>query len=266
MLRIVTDDRGRAAGVEYRDESGELQLQPAGVVIVATYTYENVRLLLLSTTQMFPDGLANNNGQVGRYYMAPSYPGATGVFPGMTLNQMSGAGSQAASIDDFNGDNFDDTGLGFIRGGVLAAGMAEASPIGISRNVPPGMPTWGSEYQRWLHDNALSIGTFGLQLEVLPYEDNFMDLDPEATDPDGVPVIRVTFEIKDNERAAGEYIIGKAEEILKEMGAEQTSVVDRYCLAHEVPNLAILGASSFPSTTGYNPTQTVQACAWYATE
>ena len=284
VMRILTDDQGRATGVEYRDENGDMQVQPAGIVIVATYTYENVRLLLLSTSEQFPDGLA--------YYMSHSYPGATGVFPGMVLNQMSGTGSQATSIDDFNGDNFDHTGLGFIRGGVMAAGMSEATPIGTSRSVPPGMPTWGAEYKRWLHEHSLSIGGIGVQLEVLPYEDNFMDLDPEVTDEDGVPVIRLTFEIKDNERKASEYILAKAEALLKEMGAEQTwvtpadtlavnshayggtragddpatSVVDQHGFAHDVPGLAILGASCFPSTTGYNPTQTVQAWAWRTAE
>ena len=292
VMRILTDDQGRATGVEYRDEHGETQVQPAGVVIVATYTYENVRLLLLSASERFPDGLANSTGQVGRYYMAHTYPGATGIFPGMVFNQLSGTGSQATSIDDFNGDNFDHTGLGFIRGGVMAAGMAEASPIAMSRNVPPGMPTWGAEYKRWLHDNALSIGAIGVQLEVLPYEDNSMELDPEVTDPEGVPVIRLTFEIKENEHRASEYIMARAEEILKAMGAEQTwvtqadtlainshayggtragddpatSVVDEYCLTHDVPNLAIMGASCFPNTTGYNPTQTVQAWAWRSAE
>lgn len=292
VMRILTDEDGRASGVEYRDESGETRVQPAGVVIVATYTYENVRLLLLSTSERFPDGVANNGGQVGKYYMAHSYPGASGHFPGMILNQMSGTGSQATSFDDFNGDNFDHTDLGFIRGGIVAAGMGEASPIGASRSLPPGVPAWGAEYKRWLHENALSVGGFGIQLEVLPYEDNFLDLDPEATDEDGVPVVRVTFEIKDNERAAGAWIQERCEEILREMGAETTwsvpvdtlainshayggtragddpatSVVDANMLTHEVPNLAVFGASSFPSTGGYNPTQTVQAWSWRAAE
>lgn len=224
--------------------------------------------------------------------MAHSYPGATGLFAGERLNRLSGTFAQCTSMDDLNGDNFDHSGLGFLRGGIVSAGMAESTPIATSRVVPPGTPAWGSAYKRWLHDNALATASIGAQLEVLPYEANFVDLDPETKDPLGLPVARVTFDLMDNERAAGAYIIAKLEEVLTEMGASQTwsvpvsplainshayggtrmgddpatSVVDKYGLAHEAPNLAILGASIFPSTTGYNPTETLQAHAWYAAD
>jgi gluconate 2-dehydrogenase alpha chain len=195
-------------------------------------------------------------------------------------------------IYDFNGDNFDHSEPGFIRGGIVSFGASEATPIGLSRTAPPSVPGWGSEYKRWVVEGAQSIAGCLMQLEVLPYEDNFLDLDPEVTDPDGVPVIRVTFDIKENEYAAAEYFLPRFEEIFREMGAAEawstpvaampilshayggtragddpaTSVVDRNCLAHEVPNLAVLGASCFPSTAGYNPTETVEAWAWMAAE
>ena len=292
VTKLLSNDNGRVTGVEYLDADGQTVEQPAGVVILATYVYENVRLLLLSTSATYPDGLANNGGQVGKYYMSHAYPGATGLFAGERLNRLSGTFAQCTSMDDLNGDNFDHTGLGFIRGGIVSSGMGEATPIGASRLIPPGTPGWGSAYKRWLHDNAQAVGGIGAQLEVLPYEANFLDLDPEATDDLGMPVVRVTFDLMDNEREAGAYIIAKLEEVLTAMGASEvwsapvsplainshayggtrmgddpaSSVVDKYGLAHEAPNLAILGASTFPSTTGYNPTETLQAHAWYAAE
>lgn len=292
VFRVLVDDDGKASGVEYRGEDGEMYVQPAGVVILATYTYENVRMLLYSASEQFPNGLANNSGQVGKYFMAHAYPGVNGFFPGQKFNHLSGTGSQNTSIDDLNADNFDHTGLGFIRGSIIQAGPAESTPIGQSRVLPPGVPQWGPEYKRWLQENAQSVASITTQQEVLPYEDNFLDLDPDVTDPDGVPVVRVTFDLKENEHRLWDYLRPRIEEILKEMGATEvwsgplepmavnshayggtragddpeTSVVDRYCLAHEVPNLAVLGASAFPSTSGFNPTETVQAWAWYAAE
>lgn len=292
VFRVMVDENGKATGVEYRGEDGQMYVQPAGVVILATYTYENVRLLLLSTSDQFPNGLANNSGQVGKYYMAHAYPGVNGFFPGKTLNQLSGTASQNTSMDDLNADNFDHTGLGFIRGSIIQAGPSESGPIAQSRVIPPDVPQWGSEYKRWLHENALSVSAVTTQQEILPYEDNFLDLDPAVTDPDGVPVIRVTFDHKENEERLWDYLRPRIEDILREMGATEvwsdpltplpinshayggtragddpaTSVVDRHMMAHEVPNLGIFGASCFPSTTGLNPTETVQAWAWFAAE
>ncbi len=292
VFRILTDESGNASGVEYRNEAGEMVIQPAGVVVLAAYTYENTRLLLLSESEQFPNGLANNSGQVGKYFMGHALPSVNAFFPGMNFNGMSGTASQNTSMDNLNGDNFDHTDLDFIRGSIVQAGAGESNPIGASRNIPPGVPTWGAEYKAWLKENSLGVAAITTQQEVLPYHDNFMDLDPDVVDPDGVPVVRVTFEIKDNEYKAWEYISARITEILETMGAEATwenpvssipvnshayggaragddpavSVVDRYCLAHEVPNLAIMGASAFPSTSGYNPTETLQAWAWLSAE
>jgi gluconate 2-dehydrogenase alpha chain len=255
--------------------------------------YENVRLLFLSTSDAFPDGLANNNGQLGKHYMSHAYASSLGLFPGTRLNLWSGTTGQAAAMDDLNGDNFDHDGLSFIRGAVIFASNGNL-PIGQSRTLPPGTPQWGAAYKRWVHDNADSIGSVFAQVEPQPYEQNFLDLDPEVKDPLGVPVIRVTYNLGENEIAAARYIVGKMDEMLKEMGATEiwpgypidlplpinshayggtrmgddpaTSVVNKYGLAHEASNLAILGGSSFPGSSGYNPTETIEAHAWYAAE
>jgi gluconate 2-dehydrogenase alpha chain len=156
------------------------------------------------------------------------------------------------------------------------------------------MPTWGSGYKQWLRDNGDSVGMVFAQVEPLPYESTFLDLDPDVKDPMGVPVVRVTYDLNDNEIAAQTYIAAKLDEILKQMGASTTwpgfppglplpinshayggtrmgddpatSVVDKYGLAHEAPNLMVLGGSVFPASSGYNPTETIEAHAWYAAE
>jgi gluconate 2-dehydrogenase alpha chain len=293
VMRILSNDRGQVTGVEYLDESGELQVQPAGVVILSCYIYENVRLLLLSRSDSYADGLANNHGQVGKNYMSQTYAVHAGLFPGKRLNTFSGAGGQAIAMDDFNGDNFDHTGLDFIRGAVIFAGILNL-PIGMSRNVAPGVPQWGAAYKRWMHENADSVGTVYAQVEPLPYEGVFLDLDPQATDPLGDPVVRDTYELHENEINPARFMDHKLAELLNAMGATETwstfpvgtplpvnthayggtrmgddpssSVVTKYGLSHEAPNLMILGGSTFPGSAGYNPTETLQAHAWYAAD
>jgi gluconate 2-dehydrogenase alpha chain len=293
VMKILSNDKGQVTGVQYLDANGELQEQPAGVVILSTYVYENVRLLLLSSSDSYKNGLANNGGNVGKWYMAHSYGGAYGLFPGQKFNLLSGTGSQGVNIDDFNSDNFDHTGLGFIRGALVTIGQAESTPIGRSNLVAPGQKGWGSSYKQYVRDNMQSLSSLFSQLEVLPYDANFLDLDPDATDDLGMPRIRITFSLGENEKKAAQYILPKLDAALKAMGATPTwfypdpatipinshayggtrmgddpatSVVDKYGLSHEAPNLMVLGASNWCSATGYNPTETVYAHSWYAAD
>lgn len=291
VMQILSNDNGHVTGVQYLDDKGNLLEQPAGVVILSAYVYENVRLLLLSKSKAYANGVANNHAQVGKYYMAHAYVTGYGQFQGKRLNLFSGTTGQGTEMDDLNGDNFDHTGLGFIRGALVSVGN-EARPISMSQTLPPGMKGWGADYRKWLRENANSVGTVGGQMEVLPYQANFLDLDPDKKDPLGVPVVRITFDFYNNEKAAGQYLVGKMVGIAKAMGATSTwgyppvpipinthayggarmgddpasSVVGKYSLAHEAPNLAVLGGATFCSTTGYNPTETIEALAWYSAE
>lgn len=171
---------------------------------------------------IFKNGLGNNAGNVGKWYMAHSFGGAYGLFPGQNFNTLSGTGSQSIAMDDLNGDNFDHTGLGFIRGAICNVSQAEATPIARSSLLPPGQAGWGSSYKKFIKESAQSIASIFTQLEVLPYDANFLDLDPDAKDDLGMPIIRLTFNLYDNEHAANTYLNGKLEEALKAMGATQT--------------------------------------------
>jgi gluconate 2-dehydrogenase alpha chain len=290
VTRIDVDDQGLASGVTFIRDGVE-HFQPAKVVLVATFTYENTRLLLLSKSAAYPDGLSNNHGQVGKHYIAHVVPFAYGLFPDRRLNVFNGVGSQVTCIDDWNADNFDHSGLGFLSGGVMTA-MHEVMPVAFARwPVPPGVPRWGSGWKQWVHANAQSVGAVFTQFDALPYESNFMDLDPTVVDRDGFPVIRVTHKLHPNEEQAYRFIMDKSHDWLRAAGATEvweypiklvegrhcyggtrmgddpdSSVVDRYGLSHEVPNLGLLGASTFPSAGGHNPTLTLQAHAWFAAQ
>jgi gluconate 2-dehydrogenase alpha chain len=293
VLNINSNDQGKVTGVTYLDADGNEIEQEAGLVILSTYVYENVRLLLLSTSGYYPNGLLNSNGQVGKHYMSHAYVARNGLFPGKRLNLWSGTTGQAVAMDDLNGDNFDHTGLGFIRGAVIFASNGNL-PIGQSRVVPPGVPSWGADYKTWLHENAGSVGSVFAQVEPQPYEAYFLDLDPDVKDPVGLPVIRVTYSLGENEVKAGKYIDQKLDEMLKAAGASETwpnfpagvpvpinshayggtrmgtddtaAVVDQYGISFESRNFVVLGGSTFPGSSGYNPTETIEAHAWYAAD
>lgn len=287
VTEVLVDGEGRARGVRYVRRGTEY-VQPADVVLLAGYLYENVRLLLMSTSRAYRDGLANNHGQVGKHYISHMYGGVDGIFPGKRLNRYSGTGAQRTTTERWSDDNFDHTGLGFIGGGVIDARM-EQKPISTARFATPTGARWGSEWKQFLAQNANSIGSIGTQIESLPYEDNFLDLDPVAKDAWGQPVLRVTFDLHEQEKLRHAFIQRKATRWLEEAGGTNrvvsfpavpvgvnshayggarmgndpdTSVVDKWCMAHEVPNLAILGGATFPNSGTHNPTQTIQAMAW----
>ena len=191
-MRVTTDERGIATGVEYLTHDG-MHFQPAHVVVLAAYTFENVRLLLLSRGPCCPAGLGNNAGQVGRYYMARQLRAVSGMFGRHRLNRFIGSSAQGHTIDDFNADHFDHTGLGFIRGGRITM-PNNFVPIVNSATIPPDVPRWGSAHKAFLVHAYHHIATATVDAETLPYDANTLDVDPRARDSRGIPVIRVTFD------------------------------------------------------------------------
>jgi gluconate 2-dehydrogenase alpha chain len=286
VVRIEVDATGLATGVTYVKDGREL-FQPAGAVLLGAFTYENTRLLLLSSSSAFPHGLSNNHGQVGKHFVAHVTPHVFGVFPGRRLNVFSGPWSQATCVDDWNGDNFDHTGLGFLGGGMLSASH-ELKPIAIARGpLPRSVGRWGTAWKAWLASHAQSIAAVTGQFDALSYETNSLDLDSHRRDPYGLPVVRVTHRLGPNELRGAEFLRDKLRLWLDEAGAAETwwtddlpvegrhsyggtrmgvdpdgSVVDSFGFSHEVPNLGVLGTSVFPTAGGHNPTLTLQALAW----
>jgi gluconate 2-dehydrogenase alpha chain len=290
--RIEVDANGRASGVTYLTDGVEY-LQPAKVVFLASYTYENVRLLLLSKSKAFPNGLSNNHSQVGRHYFS-HHQGApvTALFP-FDLDSWYGLPAQGVAVDDWADDNFDHADADFIGGGNLWV-YSDRRPIQAAGMSTFGQaPRWGSAWKRFVHENADRTNTAYIQKTTLPYEDNYLDLDPAVKDPLGDPVIRITAEYKENERKIAAFTQDKMEQWYRDAGAiaiqraplggamppathayggtrmgdqVETNVVDRWSFSHEVPNLGILGASTMGTSGARNPTLTVQALAWRAAE
>ncbi len=291
VTKIECDANGKVTGVTYVTGKEEF-FQPAKAVLLASYTYENSRLLLLSTSKAFPKGLSNNHGQVGRHYLSHAQGGAvTALFP-FNLNSWYGLPAQGVAIDNWADDNFDHAGLDFIGGGNLWV-YSDRRPIAAANmNTFGRTPGWGRQWKAFVKENADRVNTAYLQKTTLPYEDNYLDLDPVVKDPLGFPVCRITADYKDNERKISDFIQEKMELWYRAAGAidivrgplgtmgvnthayggtrmgdnAETNVVDRHGFSHEVPNLGVLGASVMGTSGAHNPTLTAQALAWRTAE
>ena len=292
VTRILTDNNGKATGVQYLRD-GQEYFQPARVVFLASQTYENVRLLLLSKSKDYPNGLSNNHGQVGKHYMG-HWAGreVTALFP-FDLNIWQGAFAQGVVINNWADDNFDHSGLGFIGGASLTVNH-EVHPIaGAAMPAFGRAPAWGPKWKAFFRENAGRWFGVYAQCNTFPYENTYLDLDPEVKDRVGNPVCRITSGPKENEPRASAYAAARAAEWLRAAGAIEvvttpnaegpvlsthavggtrmgdnpdTNVVDKWGFSHETPNLGILGGSVMGTHGARNPTETIQALSWRTAE
>lgn len=290
-----TADGSRASGVTYVDTSGEVIFQPAEIVVLCAYPLQNTRLLLLSEIGT-PYDPRSGEGVVGKNYCYQVMSSVTVFFEEEHTNGFVGAGALGMAVDDYNGDNFDHSGLGFIGGGYIACHTTNARPIE-SHPVPDGVPNWGSRWKRAVRENFLKTADVGVHGASMAHRGNHLDLDPTYTDARGRPLLRMTYDFTLNDRRLTAHLTPVAEEIARGMGGREikvnarrgsydtipyqtthntggtimgtdpaTSVVNRYCQSWDLPNLFVSGAGLFPQNAGYNPTATVAALAYWSAE
>jgi gluconate 2-dehydrogenase alpha chain len=293
VYRLNTDNSGRATGVSYYGPDGSENTIEAEIVILAPFIYDIVRLLMLSKTAKFPNGVGNSSGHLGKHMMAHISSRVFAGFDGRYVNIFMGPSAQKHTLDDFNADNFDHSGLNFIRGAQIsvAPADAEAGPIGTAMSLvpPPGTPRWGAAYRDFAAKYFNRYAGVVAQTENLPYADQAIDLDPNVRDMYGLPAPRVTYNWRrPNELARIEFLTQKLEGIAHAMGATKvwrgnlnsgapgshhqggarmgsdpkTSVVNRYSQSWDVPNLFLMGSATHPTMAGFNPTLTIQALAY----
>ncbi len=292
VLKVELDpSRKRATGVTYVDEQGKTQTQSAEIVILAAYSLHNVRLMLHSGIGTPYDPMTGK-GTVGKNYAYQITSSVSVFFDDKLMNPFIGAGALGMIIDDFNGDNFDHSGLGFIGGGYIGVVGTGARPIE-THPTPEKTPAWGSAWKKALAENYLKTTTINTHGAVMSHRGNYLDLDPNYRDIFGRPLLRMTFDFTDNEHKMSDYLTDRAVDIAKRMGAREnaphkrsghysivpyqtthntggaimgtdptTSAVNRYLQSWDVPNLFVHGASAFPQNAGYNPAGTVSALVY----
>jgi len=288
---LVDPNTGKARGISFVDAVNHRTYEAkAKVVILAASTLESARLLLLSKSRQYPNGIANSSGHVGHNFCEHVMgPGVTGM-----VKELVGA---APTLDDGKPGGFyvprfrnlQDKQPGFIRG----YGFEGGSGFSIFPDGAWGTPGFGGQFKKTVREHAgafISMGGFG---EVLARYENYMDLDPEVQDSWGIPVLRFHYQFGDNEKKmcedmavagremfeqAGIEVIGVDKNILTEgwsihelgtarMGTDpKTSVLNQFQQSHDVRNLFVVDGSSHVSASCQNPTWTIMALAWRSCE
>jgi choline dehydrogenase-like flavoprotein len=287
VFRLETDAAGRVRRALYRDAAGREHEQRARAFVVSANGAETARLLLRSTSSLFPQGLANASGAVGRHLMFNGQTYAYGLFE-HPLNEY-----KSVQVTRILHDFYDsDPARGFYGGGGIDARMS-LGPIQFGLwGLPAGTQPWGAEYKRMLRDYYTHTVEINGHTTSLPLETNSVSLDPEVTDKWGEPAIRVTYRDHPDDLATMRFMQDRSVELLEAAGAQRiwrtpiaetnigahllgtcrmgddpaTSVVDRYHRAHDVRNLFLCDGGSFVTSGRGQPTMTIQALAFRASE
>ncbi|MED1952189.1 GMC family oxidoreductase [Brevibacillus centrosporus] len=297
-VRRILHNGNKATGVMYTDvTTGEELEQPADIVVLTSYVFNNARLLLMSKLGR-PYDPATGKGVIGKNYAYQVIRGgAVGFFDDKEFNLYAGAGSLAMCLDDYNGDNFDHKDLNFIHGANISLSQLGLRPIA-NNKVPEGTPSWGKDFKAASLKYANRFLSVGAQGASMPFRHHFLDLDPTYKDVFGDPLIRITYDFEEQDRQLAAYCADKCGEIVKEMGATEkieinkklgpyditpyqsthntggvimgaspdTSAVNNYLQMWDAENVFVVGASSFAHNSGYNPTGTMGALSYRAAE
>jgi choline dehydrogenase-like flavoprotein len=285
VVQVETDKRGRATGVRYFDRDKRERFQKAKAVILSANGAETPRLLLTSANGMFPQGLANSSGLVGKYLMFNFTMRTHAVFE-HELNEFKSVQCSRIVHDFYDSD----PQRGFYGGGGIDSRIGP-QPIIWADRVGEDEQLWGSAYKARLAEfpRSMQAASHGTSL---PVETNSVELDPELKDAWGMPAMRVTYKDHPDDLATMRFMQARAAEIMEAAGAVKVtnaavkpqtsslhllgtcrmgndpakSVVDRYHRSHDVPNLFLCDGSSLVTSGRGQPTLTIQALAFRAAE
>jgi choline dehydrogenase-like flavoprotein len=284
VAQITLDEKGRANGAIYiRD--GKEYFQAASLVIIAANGIGTPRLLLMSTSNRFPDGLANSSGLVGKRLMLHPYSTAVGLYEEDLEDWLGPAGEYIGSMQFYETD----ASRGFVRGAKWML-MPTGGPLNTVTRWMDGEGVreeelWGAAFAEKMKQSIGRMIQWAIIPEDLPEESNAVTLSSELKDSDGLPAAKINYRVSQNTRRMIDFHLARAIESHEAAGATktwipvrnftsghntgtakmgndpETSVVDKYGRAHDVPNLYIIDGSVFPTSTGVNVTPTICALA-----
>ncbi len=287
VREISVDNSGRVTGVVYFDAQKREIRQRAKAVVLSANGSESARLLLMSKSARFPNGLANSSGMVGKHVMFGNTVNVSAPFE-HPLNEYKGVISGAGIVDYVHSD----PKRGFYGGGRMTArGYLTPLELGLE-GLSPDAPRWGAGYKQALREEANHRMTITSFVTQLPLETNYVDLDPDVKDSWGLPAMRITSSAHADDKKNMEFFRQKSIEVLEAAGAKKvwappvsesrggahnrgtcrmgndpkTSVVDKYHKAHDVPNLFVVDGSNLVTGGRNHPTLTIEALAFRASE
>jgi len=291
VSRVHTNAAGRVTEVVYWDEESVERAQRAKAVILCANGAETPRLLLMSESALFSDGLANTSGFVGQNLMFNGHSSVTGLF-GAPVNAWKSVPTTRVVHDFYELD----PNLGFYGGGGIdGRHPTRGVPLGfglVSGQVFDG-PSWGVGYKNNLAYEFSHVAAFNGHTTSLPQGSNNVTLDPTYKDKFGRPAIRCTYMDHEDDLATMRWFLNKSTELMEAAGAVKiagtypetgqegsshllgtcrmgddpnTSVIDSNNRSHDVPNLFMCDGSTLVTSGRGQPTMTIMALAFRAAE
>ncbi|MBP1326704.1 choline dehydrogenase-like flavoprotein [Leucobacter exalbidus] len=288
VREVTVNKRGLATGATWIDAEGKEHHTSAKTVIVCGNGIGTPRLLQMSTSSLFPDGLANSSGLVGKNLMMHPFVGVLGIYEENLESWMGPLGANLYSLQ------FAETDLsrGFQRGAKWAA-MGIPGPMDVLERYSdlPLAERTGAAGQRIVERALGKSFEWTASIEDMPSESNFVSLSKDLTDGSGLPAPKITYRLSDDSKRNLDWNVERMEEAHMAAGAIETktvpwmpavgwhtlgtaragndperSVVDGFGRSHDVPNLFVMDGSVFTTSSSVNPTPTIAAFAARAAE
>ena len=291
VSRVHTNEAGRVTEVVYWDEESVEQAQRSKAVILCANGAETPRLLLMSESAMFPDGLANSSGFVGQNLMFNGYASAVGLFDA-PVNAWKSVPTTRVVHDFYELD----PNIGFYGGGGIdGRHPTRGAPLdfGLDSGQLFDGPRWGIDYKNNLAHEFSHVAAFDGHTTSLPLASNNVTLDPTYKDKFGRPAIRCTYMDHEDDLATMSWFLDKNTELMEAAGAikmagsypeggqegnvhllgtcrmgddPSTSVINSNNRSHDVPNLFMCDGSTLVTSGRGQPTMTIMALAFRAAD
>jgi choline dehydrogenase-like flavoprotein len=301
MVREVTvDAQGKASGVHYIDKLTRVDHHvTAKVVVLAASACETSRIMLNSKSTLFPNGIANGSGVVGKYLMDTVGAGLSAQIPRLEglppINEDGAAGIHMYMPWWLYGDQKAGR-MNFARGYHIEFGGGRGMPgpgiFGGLENLTGG--AYGKKFKEEARRYYGSFMYFDGRGEMIPNEDSYCEIDPVAVDQWGIPVLRFHWKWSEHEinqaahmhktfaqiiegmggkvqgtvQTDGNKAIAAGGSIIHEVGTvrmgsdPKKSVLNEFGQAWEVKNLFVTDGATFVSNADKNPTLSILALAW----
>ena len=292
---VVDANTGKAKGIHYVDSYTRNHREVFGkVVMLCAGTLESTRILLNSTSSLYPNGIANSSGVVGHYLMDHvGGGGANGSLPMLNPRKLEQDGrANGIYIPRFR--NINSKHGKFIRGYGFQGGAGQ--PLWDHAKFVPGFGSALKKVVREFHPWGIGLGGFG---ECLARFDNHVRINKDVVDAWGIPVLHIEATFGDNEREMVKDMGETAAEMLHAAGVQNVrtsygptstpgilihevgtarmgddpkkSVLNKFNQAHDVKNLFVTDGACYVSSANQNPTLTMmaitaRACDYVASE
>ncbi|MBT9386094.1 GMC family oxidoreductase [Pseudooceanicola sp. CBS1P-1] len=297
VTRVELHDDGKTAkGITYVDETGQEVFQPAKMVFLCSFQFQNVRLMLLSGIGTPYDPMTGE-GVVGRNYAFLSNGGVSMFFKDKEFNPFATAGATGVMFNDVSPRAGFEDGVkhGFLGGAKIHSSQSNGNPIGTP--LPEGTPGWGMGWKKGMRDWYGHHMKISITTTCMSYRGNYVDLDPTYSDHLGNPMARITFDWKENELKLQQYLKDICLKIKDQLGPDsyhasflkmdsqydlrpyvsthnvggavmgddpKTSALNKYLQSWDCHNVFVPGGNAFPQNFQANPTDMIGALTYHA--